>query len=108
MYSVPSRLNAAFAYTISVLSAVTFCCFLSTAFRQYSTSALISSSRPIVKHLPDYSAARDSSDLGYVNFNVEVDLTPLFDWNVKQLFLFLTAEYETTENVSSFVMIPIS
>ena len=29
-----------------------------------------------------------------------VDLEPLFNWNVKQLFLYLTAEYETKDHVS--------
>ena len=28
------------------------------------------------------------------------DLKPLFNWNVKQLFLYLTAEYKTENNVS--------
>ena len=27
-------------------------------------------------------------------------LTPLFNWNVKQLFLYLTAEYQTADHVS--------
>ena len=28
----------------------------------------------------------------------QADLSPLFNWNVKQLFLYLTAEYETKTN----------
>ena len=28
----------------------------------------------------------------------QADLNPLFNWNVKQLFLYLTAEYETPNN----------
>lgn len=28
------------------------------------------------------------------------DLEPIFNWNVKQLFLYLTAEYTTENNVS--------
>ena len=29
---------------------------------------------------------------------MQADLNPLFNWNVKQLFLYLTAEYETPNN----------
>ncbi len=31
-------------------------------------------------------------------FLFQADLNPLFNWNVKQLFLYLTAEYETPNN----------
>ncbi len=33
--------------------------------------------------------------------NQIVHLNPLFNWNVKMLFLYMTAEYETDNNVSS-------
>jgi hypothetical protein len=33
-----------------------------------------------------------------VNVDFQADLTPLFNWNVKQLFLYLTAEYTTPHN----------
>jgi signal peptidase complex subunit 3 len=32
----------------------------------------------------------------------KADLTPLFNWNVKQLFLYLTAEYSTPNNQVTF------
>jgi len=31
-------------------------------------------------------------------FDLQADLNPLFNWNAKQLFVFLMAEYETTDN----------
>lgn len=31
-------------------------------------------------------------------FNFQTDLSSLFNWNVKQLFLYLTAEYKTEAN----------
>lgn len=31
-------------------------------------------------------------------FDLQADLNPLFNWNAKQLFVFLTAEYETVDN----------
>lgn len=50
------------------------------------------------KNVPDYSASREKNDLGFLTFDLQTDLTPLFNWNVKQLFLYLTAEYETEAN----------
>ena len=52
----------------------------------------------VVKHVPDYSASREKNDLGFLTFDLQADLTPLFNWNVKQLFLYLTAEYSTPSN----------
>ena len=52
----------------------------------------------VVKHVSDYSASREKNDLGFLTFDLEADLTPLFNWNVKQLFLYLSAEYETPRN----------
>ena len=43
--------------------------------------------------------------LGFLTFDLQADLTPLFNWNVKQLFLYLTAEYETRNNVVNQVVL---
>lgn len=48
--------------------------------------------------MPDYSASREKNDLGFLTFDLKTDLTSLFNWNVKQLFLYLTAEYSTPTN----------
>lgn len=48
--------------------------------------------------MPDYSANREKRDLGHITFDLNADLNPLFNWNVKQLFLYLTAEYKTKDN----------
>lgn len=50
------------------------------------------------KNVPDYGASRERNDLGYLTFDLKTDLSNLFNWNVKQLFLYLTAEYVTPNN----------
>lgn len=50
------------------------------------------------RSLSDYSTQKDKQDLGYLTFDLEADLNPLFNWNAKQLFVFLTAEYQTADN----------
>lgn len=117
MHSVLQRGNAILAYALSVLACVTFACFLSTVFLNYRTDASINtvtvlvwvpkinSSRilltlpcPSRKNVPNYSASRELNDLGFITFDLQTNLTNLFNWNVKQLFLFLTAEYESPTN----------
>ena len=49
--------------------------------------------------MTEFGNGKKKNDLGFLNFDLETDLTPLFNWNVKQLFLYLTAEYKTKQNV---------
>ncbi|KAF9011112.1 signal peptidase 22kDa subunit [Cyathus striatus] len=44
-------------------------------------------------------------DMAFVNFNISADLTPLFNWNTKQLFLYLQAEYPNPKGGSNEVVI---
>ncbi|XP_044748063.1 signal peptidase complex subunit 3 [Coccinella septempunctata] len=98
MHSFLQRGNALLAYTLSVLACLTFGCFISTVFLNYKTEADISTVKIVVKNVPDYSASREKNDLGFLTLDLQTDLSHLFNWNVKQLFLYLTAEYETVNN----------
>ncbi|KAJ7087401.1 signal peptidase 22kDa subunit [Mycena crocata] len=40
-----------------------------------------------------------------VNFEIDADLSPLFNWNTKQLFLYLDAEYTNSKGVQNAVVI---
>ncbi|KAJ7108607.1 signal peptidase 22kDa subunit [Mycena epipterygia] len=40
-----------------------------------------------------------------VNFEIDADLSPLFNWNTKQLFLYLDAEYTNSKGVQHAVVI---
>ncbi|KAF8644794.1 hypothetical protein AX16_008256 [Volvariella volvacea WC 439] len=44
-------------------------------------------------------------ELAFVNFNITADLTPLFHWNTKQLFLYLEAEYTNAQGIQNEVVI---
>ncbi|OSX65694.1 hypothetical protein POSPLADRAFT_1052365 [Postia placenta MAD-698-R-SB12] len=44
-------------------------------------------------------------DFAFVNFNVSADLSPLFNWNTKQLFLYVSAEYTNKKGVTNEVVI---
>ncbi|XP_014256437.1 signal peptidase complex subunit 3 [Cimex lectularius] len=105
MHSFLSRGNAILAYTLSLLACLTFLCFLSTLFVDYRTGSSINTVKVVVKNVPDYSASREKCDLGFITFDLQANLTNLFNWNVKQLFLYLTAEYSTPNNVLNQIIL---
>jgi len=59
----------------------------------------------VVKNVADYSASREKNDLGFLTFDLEADLSSVFNWNAKQLFLYLVAEYQTPKNVLNQVVL---
>ncbi|VDN55039.1 unnamed protein product [Dracunculus medinensis] len=100
MHTIWSRANAVFACMLTVLSAMTFCVFISTVFLKNSTSVVISGNNVRVKNVVDYAADQVGarSDVAMAELSIDVDLTPIFNWNVKQIFLLLVAEYSTSKN----------
>ncbi|KGL73418.1 Signal peptidase complex subunit 3, partial [Tinamus guttatus] len=77
------------------------------------------------KNVEDFTGPRERSDLGFVTFDITADilkgkmivicnvlffltcihLRSIFDWNVKQLFLYLSAEYSTKNNALNQVVL---
>ncbi|CAF3887603.1 unnamed protein product [Rotaria sp. Silwood2] len=98
MHTFLNRLNTLFAFTLTVLAVLTFGVFLSTYFEQYHGTLRISTNKAIVKHMTDFSANRKKNDLGILQLDLDMNLNSLFDWNVKELFLYLIAEYVTPAN----------
>ncbi|KAH8116583.1 signal peptidase [Phellopilus nigrolimitatus] len=52
----------------------------------------------------DHFRTRDH-EFSFLKFNVSADLTPLFDWNTKQLFLYLGAEFTSADGTQNEVVI---
>lgn len=71
-----------------------------TAFPPMHDDTLIVNKRVrlLISILPQVCRIFFSSDYTQ-NFDMS-DLTPLFNWNTKQLFLYLEAEYDNTKGVS--------
>uniref|UniRef100_A0A8C1WKN0 Signal peptidase complex subunit 3 n=1 Tax=Cyprinus carpio TaxID=7962 RepID=A0A8C1WKN0_CYPCA len=101
MNTVLSRANSLFAFSLSVMAALTFGCFITTAFKDRSVPVDIQVSKVMIKNVDDFTGPRERSDLGFVTF----DISPIFDWNVKELFLYLTAEYSTKSNALNQVVL---
>ncbi|EDO44408.1 predicted protein [Nematostella vectensis] len=100
-----SRLNTVFAFTLTVLAGLTFLCFISTVFLDYQVKVDISTQKALVRHVPDFSVSREKNDLGFITFDLKTDILLLFNWNTKQLFIYVTAEYETQTNKFNQVVV---
>jgi signal peptidase complex subunit 3 len=98
MHSVLSRLNAIFAFTVSVVAVLGAGLYLTSFIYEQNGQVDLSTSKVLVKHAAEMTAGRKKNDVAFLNFNMDVDLSHLFNWNVKQLFLYLTAEYTTKSN----------
>ena len=55
--------------------------------------------------MSDYTIEEGKSDLAMVSLNIHADMSPIFNWNVKQLFMYLVAEYSTMKNVVNQVVL---
>jgi len=95
-----NRANTLLAFTISTLSFLTFCCYLSTALNNYTdpTEYAVTVKKMELRNFPEYRGASSTFDLGVTKFDLEADFEPLFDWNVKQVFVYLLAEYSTAKH----------
>ncbi|KAF9532527.1 signal peptidase 22kDa subunit [Crepidotus variabilis] len=105
MHSILSRINNASAFLSSCMMALLLAISLSSFILTESPTGqvAISSIKVVSSHARRYSSKKQ--DLAFVHFNLTADLTPLFHWNTKQLFLYLEAEYENSKGVKNEVVI---
>ncbi|RMC13991.1 hypothetical protein DUI87_09075 [Hirundo rustica rustica] len=74
MNTVLSRANSLFAFSLSVMAALTFGCFITTAFKERSVPVRIAVSRVTLKNVEDFTGPRERSDLGFVTFDITADI----------------------------------
>ncbi|CAG8649055.1 6885_t:CDS:2 [Funneliformis caledonium] len=92
MYNIVQRASAIFAFAMTVM----FGLLLSIAI-----SSLYITSNPIGKvdinelNIWLYNYANKETEFAFIEMNIDADLTSLFNWNTKQLFVAVVAEYET-------------
>ncbi|KAL0579720.1 Signal peptidase complex subunit [Marasmius crinis-equi] len=105
MHSIFTRINNVSALLSScmmgLLAAIALSSLLFTADPKGELA--IRSVRVYPSKTPRYP--RRKQEMAFVNFNMTADLTPLFNWNTKQLFVSLEAEYENTQGVKNEVVI---
>jgi len=97
MHTFWNRANTLFAFTCSVTAALTFAAFCTTHLLDNQRMTQIGVDKTMVRNIEEYYADM-TNDLGVVHFSLKANLTDVFNWNCKQLFLYLLAEYETADN----------
>ncbi|KAL6061205.1 hypothetical protein STEG23_011281 [Scotinomys teguina] len=118
MNTVLSRANSLFAFSLSVMAALTFGCFITTAFKDRSVPVRLHVSRIMLfgaclgTHSVDSQALNSQRSaclcllsIGIKESLIGLHLENIFDWNVKQLFLYLSAEYSTKNNALNQVVL---
>ncbi|ROI47931.1 Signal peptidase complex subunit 3 [Anabarilius grahami] len=74
MNTVLSRANSLFAFSLSVMAALTFGCFITTAFKDRSVPVDIHVSKVMLKNVDDFTGPRERSDLGFVTFDLSANI----------------------------------
>mmetsp|Transcript_24219 Transcript_24219/g.22024 ORF Transcript_24219/g.22024 Transcript_24219/m.22024 type:complete len:170 (+) Transcript_24219:35-544(+) len=100
MHNIWVRLNAVIFFGLTVLLFLATLCAFST---------FLHTDQPIVKTLKvnNLKSLRNhgGSDRALLSFDLNADLRPAFHWNLKQLFVFVVAEYESDLNVLNQIII---
>jgi len=103
MHSIGSRANAVLAYCSFVVFGFLFLNFLSAKFLLQIDTPNITLELSRIDKLRKH--VHSESDQALIIFKLEADLAPLFNWNTKQLFVYITAEYQTSANKLNEVVI---
>ncbi|EUB63593.1 Signal peptidase complex subunit 3 [Echinococcus granulosus] len=99
MHSIFARISALSALLGSTLFALMFATFLSTAFLDETIPVDLGVGNVVVQVAEDFTVSNPTrNDLGRLRIDIKANVEPLFNWNVKQLFIFLAAEYKTPSN----------
>jgi len=100
MNNITSRANVILANSLSVLAACTGLLFITTITFNVEPKFDITVNKAEVGHKPDYMSGNlDYLDIVLLDYDLSVDVEKSFNWNVKMIFLYLVAEYESEDNV---------
>ncbi|KAJ2961718.1 hypothetical protein NQZ79_g3025 [Umbelopsis isabellina] len=111
MYNLSQRANTAFSLAstvlFSILGLVAAISFLTGYGSPSSANVQVKNIRVVQsRYGPDYyDYGRKTSEFGVIKFDLDADLSDLFNWNTKQLFVSVVAEYETKTHNKNQVVI---
>eukprot|EP00124_Ichthyophonus_hoferi_P000639 Ihof_evm10s25 gene=Ihof_evmTU10s25 len=106
MNSWPNRLNNVVCFAFSVLGVMTALCWLSGQFMgglNSPTDGLIVRNirMKVAREFYSFPKAHQAN----MKLKMDIDTTPLFDWSVKEIFLYVVAEYSTKTHPVNQVII---
>ncbi|KAJ7634927.1 signal peptidase 22kDa subunit [Roridomyces roridus] len=106
MHTIWSRINNISALLSSCMMGLFAAIALSSLAQQFFQAPLDPSSVSITSLKVAPGKGKQSKvDHALVQFELDANLTPLFNWNTKQLFVYLDAEYTNSKGVKNSVVI---
>ncbi|KAJ5708926.1 Signal peptidase 22kDa subunit [Penicillium malachiteum] len=104
MHSSLNRLQAVFGFFTTVALVVAGVAALSTLlFPTDATTASVQLKNvQVTKGRPHYYSTK-RSEYAQIRFDLDADLSPLFNWNTKQLFVYVYATYSSSDDATSSV-----
>ncbi|BES98306.1 signal peptidase [Nesidiocoris tenuis] len=106
MHGVLQRVNQLMSVTLTVLAVLVCLCALSSALLKFDdVPSVVKTNRLRLMNVADFTTDSRPKDLGAITFDLKVNFSQVFNWNVKQLFVYVTAEYETETNALNQVVI---
>ncbi|KAF2646582.1 signal peptidase 22 kDa subunit [Massarina eburnea CBS 473.64] len=97
MHSVLVRVQNVFGFFTTVAFSVAAVIALSTFIHPQTPSATVALSNvQVVRGRPHYYSYK-KEEYAHVKFDMDADLSTLFNWNTKQVFLYLKAVYPSTK-----------
>ncbi|KAL5338080.1 signal peptidase subunit-domain-containing protein [Aspergillus crustosus] len=109
MYSALNRAQAVFGFFTTV--ALFVAGFAALSVLLFPTDGITADVRvkdlKVIKGRPHYYSTK-KEEYAQMRFDLDADLTPLFNWNTKQLFVYVYATYSSSSNPSSDSLTPPS
>ena len=107
MHTLWQRLNNVFFFGVTALFALSVASALTTSW-MYSTAAVhtlrVSTLQQFKPQGTDMRNGRMARvDRALLAFDLDADLSGAFNWNVKQLFVYLSATFQTPANVRALI-----
>ncbi|KAG6478674.1 hypothetical protein ZIOFF_062118 [Zingiber officinale] len=93
MHSFGYRANAVVTFAVTILAVTCAMVSLSDNFNSPSPTADVK-----VLNINWFQKQPNGNDEVSLTLNISADLSSLFTWNTKQVFVFVAAEYETPQN----------
>lgn len=98
MSCILTRLNTLSSVGMYAMTAVAMAAFLTTNFLDMSHHVDFKVNKVMVKNVQEFSTRDSRNDVASLTFDLQFDTDPLWNWNTKQLYMYLVAEYVTERN----------
>lgn len=105
MHSTLSRLNAVSALATTIVLALVVLIDFSRFGTHTPTGKVVINELSVVRAKAAWHMDRNIQDFVEVDFSIDADFAPLFDWNTKQVFVSLAAQYDSKKHTRNEVVI---